>query len=68
MQLLPETWELDHVVPLFAGGSNDLGNLEVLCPNCHRLKTQEERMSTCREARKHPVSSDAFFSQFRVAP
>lgn len=31
--------ELDHIVPLFKGGSNDEGNLQLLCEECHREKT-----------------------------
>lgn len=33
---------LDHKVPLWAGGDDSLGNLQVLCQPCHREKTQEE--------------------------
>lgn len=32
--------ELDHVVPLFAGGGWDLENLQLLCRPCHVKKTQ----------------------------
>ena len=52
---LPETWELDHIIPLFDGGSNDYNfynipnyskknNLQIICPTCHADKTQKERM------------------------
>lgn len=41
---LPSTWEVDHVVPLFQGGSNEVTNLQVLCPLCHRIKSQQERV------------------------
>lgn len=40
--LLPPTYEVDHIVPLFRGGSNHESNLQALCPNCHREKTQLE--------------------------
>src|SRR5579859_2165215 len=29
--------QLHHIVPIGNGGSNSLQNLQVLCPNCHRL-------------------------------
>ena len=32
--------EIDHILPISLGGSNDRRNLQALCPNCHRLKTQ----------------------------
>lgn len=34
------TWEIDHVVPLCAGGYDDIHNLQALCPNCHSMKTK----------------------------
>jgi hypothetical protein len=37
-------FELDHIVSLKQGGSNEPGNLGVACPSCNR-----------RKARKHPV-------------
>lgn len=34
--------EVDHVVPLWAGGSDDDANLEGLCVPCHRAKSARE--------------------------
>ena len=45
-KLLPRTWQLDHIVPLFRKGTNDRINLQILCPGCHALKTQTEQMSS----------------------
>ena len=41
--LLDATYEVDHKLALMHGGTNDINNLEALCPNCHRKKTVEER-------------------------
>jgi hypothetical protein len=41
---LDETYEVDHKLALFKGGTNDQSNLVALCPNCHRSKTVEERL------------------------
>ena len=38
-QILDYTYEIDHHIPLFKGGSNDVSNLIALCRNCHGKKT-----------------------------
>jgi 5-methylcytosine-specific restriction endonuclease McrA len=38
----PLKMDVDHIVPRAFGGKNSLDNLQYLCPNCHRQKTQEE--------------------------
>jgi hypothetical protein len=43
---LDETYEVDHKLALFNGGSNDMSNLVALCPQCHRTKTVEERLAS----------------------
>jgi 5-methylcytosine-specific restriction protein A len=43
--LLDETYEVDHRVALFNGGTNDESNLVALCPHCHRKKTVDERIA-----------------------
>lgn len=42
LKLLPSVWEVDHIIPLFHGGSNEESNLQVICPGCHSKKTQAE--------------------------
>ena len=37
--LLDYTYEIDHITPLYKGGSNDISNLQALCRNCHGKKT-----------------------------
>ena len=41
-ELLPAEFQIDHVVPLSEGGSNEITNLQCLCPNCHAIKTATE--------------------------
>lgn len=36
------TLEVDHRAPLWAGGTNELGNLWLLCVECHKAKTAAE--------------------------
>ena len=39
---LDETWETDHKVPLWMGGSNEISNLQSLCRSCHISKSAKE--------------------------
>ena len=34
--------EVDHIVNIAAGGTDDPSNLEAICTDCHRKKTQQE--------------------------
>lgn len=34
--------EVDHIIPVAKGGTNDLENLQPLCKPCHGRKTAEE--------------------------
>ena len=36
---LDYTYEIDHINPLYKGGSNNIDNLQALCRNCHGKKT-----------------------------
>lgn len=42
--LLDASYEVDHIVALYRGGSNSEANLIALCRNCHGKKTVEERL------------------------
>ena len=37
-------YEIDHIVPLYAGGTNDTYNLQPLCKMCHKIKTSNDRL------------------------
>tara|TARA_Y100000591_G_C21852856_1_gene712820 strand:+ start:1580 stop:2191 length:612 start_codon:yes stop_codon:yes gene_type:complete len=41
---LPAWFEVDHVVKLEYGGSNEINNLEALCRECHGKKTALENL------------------------
>ena len=43
-EMLPATYEIDHIVRLDRGGTNELSNLAALCPSCHRQKTLLENL------------------------
>ena len=37
-------YDIDHIIPLSLGGSEEDDNLQALCPACHRKKTDHERL------------------------
>ena len=39
-----EEYDIDHIIPLARGGTEDDDNLQALCPGCHRKKTDQERL------------------------
>ena len=41
---LDYSYEVDHKIPLFKGGSNHQDNLVALCRNCHGRKTILEKI------------------------
>ena len=38
-----QLWDLDHIVPLFRGGSNELSNVRALCRACHMQVSANQR-------------------------
>lgn len=38
-----QEYDIDHIIPLHLGGSEEPDNLQALCPGCHRRKTDQER-------------------------
>ena len=38
----PNYLRVDHVLPLADGGVDALGNIQLLCVDCHRVKTRAE--------------------------
>jgi 5-methylcytosine-specific restriction endonuclease McrA len=43
-RLLDHTYQVDHITPLFRGGSNERCNLMAVCPHCHAKKSYDEQM------------------------
>ena len=34
---------IDHIIPIWRNGSNKLTNLQILCFDCHKIKSKEDR-------------------------
>jgi len=61
-ELLPATFEVDHIIPLHMGGADDIDtNAMALCPNCHRAKSQKERihLMEVQRAERHAHAQSA---------
>lgn len=43
--LLDSSYEVDHIIPLYKNGSNDISNLQALCRNCHGKKTIYDKLN-----------------------
>lgn len=39
-----EATQVDHIVPIAEGGTDDRANLQAICSPCHEAKTQAEAM------------------------
>jgi len=45
-ETLDESYEVDHKLALYRGGTNEVENLVALCRNCHGKKTMAERLDS----------------------
>ena len=55
--------EIDHIVPLCQGGSNDFNNLQALCSECHNDKTQKEESGSHRS---HTIQSQLSIGMWKT--
>ena len=43
--ILDASYEVDHINPLYNGGTNEITNLQALCRNCHGKKTIYDKLN-----------------------
>ena len=41
---LPPSFHVDHIDPLSKGGTDEVDNLQAVCPNCHSEKSYKEQV------------------------
>jgi 5-methylcytosine-specific restriction protein A len=46
-----EDWDLDHIIALENGGTNEDSNLQVLCDWCHTPKTSDDHRAASKSKR-----------------
>lgn len=66
--MLPASFEVDHIQPLWNGGTDDPANLVALCGNCHRDKTYKEnsdRVIARRRQERLDISKEQLCILFR---
>lgn len=52
--------QIDHIIPVAEGGTDELANLEGTCAACHAPKTQQEaQRARARYSRKRPPAPRA---------
>lgn len=60
-QILPPTFEIDHVRALAFHGTEVLQNFQALCPSCHRSKTMIERQVLADQNRENRTGISKYF-------
>ena len=60
-ELLPPTFQVDHIRPLSEGGSNDVVNLQILCIECHGMKTFWETNLRAANMREEKTGVSKYF-------
>lgn len=63
-----DDWDLDHRIALENGGTNEPGNMQVLCEVCHAKKTGEDHARAGKSRRtytKHVVPRSRRKSRWR---
>jgi len=47
-----KSWDIDHILPLALGGTNEPTNLQILCKPCHKAKTTQSDIPAIAKAKR----------------
>lgn len=64
---LTEAWHCDHVVPLRDGSNDFIDNIEILCPNCHQIKSNTENQIYNDEQWEIKTKESKYFDVFSLS-
>lgn len=59
-QSIPYGYEIDHIIPLSQGGSDDPSNMQLLTVSQHRAKTARERANVARTYQYYRSSTPSY--------
>ena len=51
-------YEIDHIIPLSDGGSNETSNLQALCLMCHRVKSNRASVGKEKKPKKPKTKTE----------
>ncbi len=66
--LKPGVIHFDHKKPLALGGSDNIRNIQALCPECHHIKTKEDRHKIAKAKNKSSSSFDLGINLPKLEP
>lgn len=49
-------WDVDHIIPIALGGSNEEANLQILCWSCHITKTAYEDIPRIAKTKRQLIA------------
>ena len=52
--------EVDHIIPKSQGGTDDLSNLQGICPDCHKAKTAQESADAQGRRTRPTIGADGW--------
>jgi hypothetical protein len=55
-----KAWDIDHILPLALGGTNEPNNLQILCKPCHQSKTAKNdipRIAKTKRLKAHHLGA-----------
>lgn len=66
--MLPSSFEIDHIVPLWKGGNDDSSNMWALCSACHSIKTEDETIERIKNKTKLLTFLECSFCGQKLSP